>query len=98
MAKTPRTLTLPTLAEAERTPTVELLLAIIEQQQHTIATLEQRVHALEAEVRRLKALPPRPNIKPSALDHDRDDDEPPPSAGASSKRKRPGSKKRASSA
>jgi hypothetical protein len=67
-----------------------LLLAVLEQyqardeQQHAIiAELEQRVRALEAEVRRLKNLPPRPNIKPSALNQERDDDAPPPSGGAS---------------
>ena len=48
MAKSPR-LSLPPILLAERTATVELLLAIIEQQQNTIAALEQRVSALEAE-------------------------------------------------
>jgi len=69
----------------------------INEQQHTlIADLEERVHALEAEVRRLKKLPPRPSIKPSALDKDRDDDDdqPPGSASSAAKRKRPGSAKR----
>ena len=94
MTQTPRSLTLPTITEAERTPIVELLLAIIDQQQATIAALEQRVSALEAELRRLKHLPPRPNIKPSALENDRDDDKPPPSGGEAPRGKRPGSKKR----
>ncbi len=92
---------LPTMPPEERTPLVNVLLAVLEQyqardEQHRalIAELEQRVHALEAEVRRLKNLPPRPNIKPSALDKDRDDDDPPPpSAGATAanrrKRRRP---------
>jgi hypothetical protein len=69
-------------------------LAIIEQQHATIAALEQRISALEAEVRRLKHLPPRPNIKPSALEKNRDDDEPPPSAGTAAPHPRAGSKKR----
>ena len=93
MAQAPR-LSVPIIPLAERTPTVELLLAIIEHQHATIAALEQRVSALDAEVRRLKHLPPRPNIKPSALDKSRDDDEPPPSRGGASARKRPGSNKR----
>jgi hypothetical protein len=71
-----------------------LLLAIIEQQHATIAALEQRISALEAEVRRLKHLPPRPNIKPSSLEKNRDDDEPPPSAGPPAPHQRAGSKKR----
>jgi len=93
MAQAPR-LSVPIIPQAERTPTVELLLAIIEQQHATIAALEQRVGALEAEVRRLKGLAPGPHIKPSALDNDRDDDEPPPGAGQSTRRKRAGSNKR----
>jgi len=102
---------LPTIPPEERTPLVNVLLAllehyratdtqlraIIEHQHALIAALEQRVRSLEAEVRRLKNLPSRPNIKPSALDKNRnDDDDPPPGAGPgpASKRKRPGSKKR----
>jgi len=93
MSAAPR-LRVPVIPLAERTPTVELLLAIIAQQQTTIAALEQRVSALEAEVRRLKGLPPRPKLKPSALENNRDDDDPPPSGGAPPGRKRAGSKKR----
>jgi hypothetical protein len=100
MAKTPRPLSVPTIPAAERTPTVELLLLIIEQQQATIGALEQRVDALEAEVRRLKGLPARPTIKPSALAKRRDnddehaDDDPPPPPGVGASPKRPGSNKR----
>lgn len=72
----------------EMTPTVKLLLAIIEQQQVTITQLQ-------TEVARLKKLPRRPKIKPSTLDKDHDDEEPPTgSAGQSGNAKRPGSKKR----
>ncbi len=88
---------LPPIPAREMTPTVKLLLAIIEQQQDTITRLEQRVDQLEAEVARLKHLPPRPKIKPSALDKDHDDDPPPGSVGrgrSTGKGKRPGSKKR----
>lgn len=97
---------LPTIPPEEQTPTVQLLLALLGQyrandeqlrtvieQQHAVnCELEQRVRALEAEVRRLKNLPARPTIKPSVLDQERNDvdDDPPPSAGAtaSTKRKR----------
>ena len=89
---------LPSIPAEQMTPTVELLLAIIEQQQVTIRRLEERVAQLEAEVARLKKLPPRPKIKPSTLDKGPDDDEPPTGSGAtgpsSHKGKRPGSKKR----
>jgi hypothetical protein len=71
MAKVLR-LSVPTIPQAERTATVELLLAITEQQQTNIAALQQRVGALKAEVRhleenlpesrhRLLELPPRPH-------------------------------------
>ena len=87
---------LPLIPAQEMTPTVKLLLTIIEQQQDTITRLEQRIDQLEVEVARLKNLPPRPRIKPSTLDKDPDDDDPPPgSAGRSTgKGKRPGSNKR----
>jgi len=87
---------LPPIPAEEMTPTVKLLLVIIEQQQETITRLEKRVDQLETEVARLKKLPPRPKIKPSTLgkDHD-DDDRPTGSAGKGQPAgKRPGSKKR----
>ncbi len=93
-------LILPPIPPEEQTPTVRLLLAIIEQQQLTIAKLEARVALLEAEVARLKKLPPRPNIKPSSLEKNHDeDDEDPPSGGSgkgtsTTNTKRAGSKKR----
>jgi hypothetical protein len=89
---------LPTIPSEEWTPTVKLLLAIIEQQQVTIRRLEERVDQLEAEVARLKRLPPRPSIKPGTLDKNRDDEDPPTGGiGAGRSRgvsKRPGSSKR----
>jgi len=84
---------LPPIPPEEMTPTVKLLLAIIEMQQHTITELTDRVNQLEAEVARLKKLPAKPRIKPSALARDKDDDDPPP-GGAGPGKKRPGSKKR----
>ena len=100
---------LPTIPPEEQTPLVKVLLALLERyhttdgqlrtiidHQHAlIGELEPRVRALEDEVRRLKNLPPRPNIKPSALNKDRDDDDPPAGGGATSnKRKRRRSGKR----
>ena len=85
---------LPPIPAEEMTPTVKLLLVIIEQQQGTITRLEERVDQLETEVARLKKLPPRPKIKPGSLDKDHDDDDPPMgSAGnghSMGKGKRPG--------
>ena len=78
----------PSIAPEELTPTVAQLLRIIEHYQHTVITLEQRVATLEAEVRRVKNLPPRPNLKPSALDKKRDDDDPPPPGVAANAEKR----------
>jgi len=85
----------PTIPPEERTPLVNMLLALFEQyqagdQQHRarIAELEERVRALEAEVRRLKKLPPRPNLKPGALDEHRDDDDSPPGASSAQPHKR----------
>lgn len=95
---TKRGFLLPPIPPAEMTPTVKLLLAIIEQQQIMITRLEQRVDRLEAEVARLKKLPSRPKIKPSALEKGPDDDDPPASGAgtgrAMGRGKRPGSKKR----
>ncbi len=88
---------LPPIPTEEMTPTVKLLLTIIEQQQDTIIRLEQRVDQLETEVARLKKLPARPRIKPSILNKDDDDDPPAGGVGmgpSSNSGKRPGSNKR----
>ncbi len=88
---------LPPIPAQEVTPTVKLLLIIIEQQQDTIIRLEQRVDQLETEVARLKKLPARPKIKPSILNKDDEDDPPMGGVGmgpSSNSGKRPGSNKR----
>jgi len=61
----------------EMTPTVRMLLALIEQQQHTIEQLQQQVQqqqteieALKDEVARLQKRPARPKIRPSTLPKD----------------------------
>ena len=43
----------------------EKLLKFITQQQEQIIQLQGQIEALEAEVRRLKKLPPKPDIKPN---------------------------------
>ena len=52
-----RGLILPPIPPAEHTPTVRLLLAIIEQQQLTIAQLQAQLAVLQAEVAWLKKAP-----------------------------------------
>ena len=84
---------LPPIPPEERTPTVDLLLSITESQHHTITTLTEQVQHLQAELARLQKRPARPEIKPSALERDKDDD-PPPAGGAAPAKKRPGSNKR----
>lgn len=63
----------PHIPEAEKTPTVRLLLRFIEQQQEIIEKQQADIEALKAEVARLKKLPKRPKIRPSTLP--KDDDE-----------------------
>jgi hypothetical protein len=66
----------PLIPEEEQTPTVRLLLTIIEQLQQNFQQQQERIVALEAEVARLKKLPKKPKIRPSTLPKDDDDDEP----------------------
>lgn len=88
----------PTIPEQEKTPTVRLLLTIIEQQQTAIEQLQgtvqqqqTRIEALETEIARLKKLPKKPKIRPSTLpkdedesDHDDTDDSDPRQGGGHS--------------
>ena len=71
---------IPEIPEPERTPTILLLLDLVQQQQEHIARLED-------EIARLKGLKPRPTIKPSTLETPASQ---PPIPG----QKRPGSDKR----
>jgi hypothetical protein len=64
---------LPTIPLAEQTPTVRLLLTIIEQLQQNLQQQQERIEALETEVARLKKLPKKPKIRPSTLPKDDDD-------------------------
>ena len=84
-------LELPLIPEAERTPLVECLLAIIDAQQTRLQQMEQTVQELRDEIAILKGQAPRPKIAPSAL-------ETPPKTPQDPGEKRPGSAKRAKNA
>jgi hypothetical protein len=83
---------LPPIPDAERTPLVEALLAIIDAQQQRILQLEETVQQLRDEIAILKGEKPRPKIAPSQLE--KPPPKPPPTAG----QKRPGSEKRSKNA
>ena len=78
---------LPPISEAERTPLVEGLLAVIDLQPQRLRALEETVQQLRDEVARLKGQTPRPTVAPSRL-------EAPPPAAVAPAAKRPGSAKR----
>lgn len=80
-------LELPTIPDAERTPLVDCLLAIIDAQQTRIQQLEETVQQLRDEMALGKGQTPRPKIAPSTLDT-------PPKAPPTPGTKRPGSAKR----
>jgi hypothetical protein len=77
---------LPPIPDAERTPLVVALLAIIDSQQQRLQTLEETVLQLRDEIASLKGQKPRPTIAPSVL-------EKPPPPPTSPGQKRPGSAK-----
>jgi Transposase IS66 family len=77
---------LPAISDAERTPLVVALLAIIDAQQQRLQVLEETVRQLRDEIAILKGQQPRPTIAPSTL-------EKPPPAPADPGHKRPGSAK-----
>src|SRR4051794_35561189 len=79
---------LPAIPEAERTPLVEALLAIIDAQQQHIQQLEETVGKLRDEIALLKGEKPRPKIAPSGLGA------PQPKSPPAPGEKRPGSHKR----
>src|ERR671931_298340 len=84
-------LDLPPIPDAERTPLVASLLAIIDAQQQRIQQLEETVQQLRDEIAVLKGQKPRPTIAPSRLEAP---PPPPPAPGG----KRPGSAKRSKNA
>ncbi len=79
------------IPEQDKNATVELLLEVVH---HQAAYIQQ----LEDEIARLKKHPPRPKIKPSSLNEEKNQDQDESSDGADKKKKkskkRPGSKKR----
>jgi Transposase IS66 family len=83
---------LPPIPDAERTPLVECLLAIIDSQQQRIQKLEETVQKLRDEIAVLKGQKPRPQIAPSRLETPSRN--PPRAEGE----KRPGSAKRSKNA
>jgi hypothetical protein len=84
-------ISLPPIPEEEQTPTVRLLLTVIEQLQQNLQLQQERIGALEAEVARLKKLPKKPKIRPSTLPKDDDDDEPDtPGKGSNNTAGKPG--------
>ncbi|MGH7174089.1 MAG: hypothetical protein ACRELG_27780 [Gemmataceae bacterium] len=80
-------LELPPIPDAERTPPVECLLAIIDARQASIQHFTETVQKLRDEIAILKGQSPRPNIAPSSL-------ETPPKTPTTPGEKRPGSAKR----
>ena len=83
---------IPPIPDAERTPVVVTLLAILDAQQHRILQLEDIVQSLRDEIAILKGQKPRPVIAPSRLET------PPPKPPTDAPPKRPGSAKRAKTA
>jgi hypothetical protein len=82
---------IPPIPDAERTPLVLALLAIIDAQQQRLQQFEETVQHLRAEIALLKGQQPRPTIAPSRLEAPAP---PPRNVGA----KRPGSDKRSKNA
>ena len=80
-------LELPPIPDAERTPLVEGLLALLDAQQTRLQQLEETVQQLRDEIAILKGQTPRPKIAPSTL-------EAPPKTPPVPGEKRPGSAKR----
>jgi hypothetical protein len=79
---------LPPIPDAERTPLVDALLAIIDAVQQRNRFLEEEVQKLRNEIAILKKQKPRPTIAPSRLET------PPPKPPPADGQKRPGSQKR----
>lgn len=88
---------LSSIPEKERTATVQLLLSVIEMLQEQLAVQSLKMDALIEEIRGLKKLNTKPNIKPSKLPKKpKDDDDSPssPNNSGESTNKRAGSTKR----
>jgi len=84
------TLKPPPITDQEKSPLVEKLLELIEQQNFLIQQLTEQIQLLKDEIARLKNQPPRPDIKPSSLGKKK--------KRRASRKKRAGSKKRSKTA
>ena len=62
------TLPIPDIPEADRTPTVVSLLAVIQRQFSIIEHQAEEIQQLQAEIAHLKKQPSKPQIRPSALE------------------------------
>jgi len=82
------------IPSTERTPTVELLLSIIETLQEQLQRQSQQMDELLQEIRRLKKLPKKPKLKASQLPKKNDDDDRPSGSPGRSSNRRAGSSKR----
>lgn len=80
---------IPNIPLTEQTPTIKLLLVILEQQQEIINQQAEEIEILKEEIKRLKNHKGKPNIKPSQMDKKKSNDQ-----GSSSAKKRAGSEKR----
>ena len=58
--------------DEQQTDQIAKLLEFITQQQEQIVLLKEHIEALEAEIRQLKKLPPKPDIKPNIKPSDKD--------------------------
>src|SRR3990167_6961215 len=79
---------LPEIPEEDRSPVINMLLKVIEEQQLAIQKLESKISSLEDEIKRLKKHKGKPNIKPSQMNKN------PGGGNGASNAKRPGSSKR----
>lgn len=61
-------ISLPSIPESDRTPVINMLLKVIDQQQEVIQKMEQEIELLKSEIKRLKKHNQRPKIGPSKME------------------------------